>query len=147
MIGRIKFQMKILRYDSFPSYAREIRETVFIQEQGFQSEFDEIDNTAVHFVLFDENEIPIATCRVFWNEKMDAYTLGRLAVMKECRGRNIGSLIVKEVEKYVRETGGKDIVLHAQCQVTDFYNKLGFTEFGDIEDEQGCPHIWMKKSV
>lgn len=72
---RIKFQMKILRYDSFPSYAKEIRETVFIQEQGFQSEFDEIDNTAVHFVLFDEDEIPIATCRVFWNEKMDSYTL------------------------------------------------------------------------
>lgn len=139
--------MKILRYDSFPSYAKEIRETVFIHEQGFQSEFDEIDNMAVHFALFDEDEIPIATCRVFWNEKMDAYTLGRLAVMKECRGRNFGSLIVKEVEKYVRETGEKDIVLHVQCQVTDFYNKLGFKEFGDIEDEQGCPYIWMKKSV
>ena len=139
--------MKILRYDSFPNYAKEIREAVFIEEQGFESEFDEIDNTAVHFVLFDEDESPIATCRVFWNNQMNAYTLGRLAVMKECRGKNIGSLLVKEVEKYVRETGGKCIVLHAQCQVRTFYNKLGYKEFGDIEDEQGCPHIWMGKLV
>lgn len=139
--------MKILRYDSFPNYAKEIREAVFIEEQGFESEFDEIDNTAVHFVLFDEDESPIATCRVFWNNQMSAYTLGRLAVIKEYRGRNIGSLIVKEVEKYVREIGGKCIVLHAQCQVRTFYNKLGYKEFGDIEDEQGCPHIWMGKLV
>jgi len=139
--------MKILRYDSFPNYAKEIREAVFIEEQGFESEFDEIDNTAVHFVSFDEDESPIATCRVFLNNQMNAYILGRLAVIKEYRGRNIRSLIVKEVEKYVRETGGKDIVLHAQCHVTTFYKKLGFTEFGDIENEQGCPHIWMRKSV
>ena len=139
--------MKILRYDSFPSYAKEIREAVFIKEQGFESEFDEIDNMAVHFVLFDEDESPIGTCRVFWNNEMSAYTLGRLAVIKEYRGRNIGSLIVKEVEKYVRKTGGKCIVLHAQCQVRTFYNKLGYKEFGDIEEEQGCPHIWRGKLV
>ena len=29
----------------------------------------------------------------------------------------------------------------------DMYNKLGYKEFGDIEDEQGCPHIWMGKLV
>lgn len=96
--------MKILRYDSFPNYAKEIREAVFIEEQGFESEFDEIDNTAVHFVLFDEDESPIATCRVFWNNQMNAYTLGRLAVIKECRGKNIGSLIVTPLYNFINDT-------------------------------------------
>ena len=137
--------MKVSVFEHFPSEAKGIREAVFIDEQGFQSDFDEIDDVALHIVLFDEYDVPVATCRVFWNAGMNAYTLGRLAVIKKCRGKNIGSATVKEAERYVQKMGGKDIVLHAQCSVTDFYRKLGFVEFGDIEDEQGCPHIWMKK--
>lgn len=139
--------MKILMYDYFPDYAKEIRREVFTNEQGFQNEFDETDNTAAHFVLFEENKEPAATCRVFWNEEMGAYTLGRLAVIKKYRGRNMGSVMVKEAEKYVREKGGKNLILHAQCRAADFYKKLGFEEFGDVGDDEGCPHIWMKKSI
>lgn len=139
--------MKILVYDYFPDYAKEIRREVFTNEQGFQNEFDETDNTAAHFVLFEGKEEPAATCRVFWNEEMRAYTLGRLAVIKKYRGRNMGSVMVKEAEKYVREKGGKSLILHAQCRAADFYKKLGFEEFGDVGDDEGCPHIWMKKSV
>lgn len=137
--------MKISIYESFPDCAKAIRETVFQKEQGFQNEFDEIDHTATHLVLFNEEELPIATCRVFWNETMNAYALGRLAVIKNCRGQNIGSAIVSEAEKCVREKGGQAIVLHSQCQAAGFYKKLGYQEFGGIEDDEGCPHIWMKK--
>ena len=140
--------MKIVVYENnFPNYAREIREDVFMREQGFQNEMDEIDDVAAHFVMFDENEVPVATCRVFWNEQMDSYTLGRLAVIKKYRGKNIGSAMLKEAEAYVKKKGGKDIVLHSQCRAADFYKKSGFAEFGDIEDEEGCPHIWMRKFV
>ncbi|MBD5135918.1 MAG: GNAT family N-acetyltransferase [Lachnospiraceae bacterium] len=139
--------MKISVYESFPEYAKEIRKAVFVEEQGFQNEFDEIDNEAKHVVLFDEEEVPIATCRVFWNTVMNSYTLGRLAVIKKYRGKNIGSVMVNEVEKYVQKKGGKNIILHAQCRVVKFYKKLGFIEFGDIENDEGCPHVWMRKSI
>lgn len=139
--------MKISVYDSFPDYAKEIRKTVFIDEQGFRDEFDETDKKAAHFVMFDEDETPVATCRAFWNEEMNAYALGRFAVVRKYRGKNLGSALMNAVETYVKENGGKDIVLHAQCQAAGFYKKSGFTEFGNIEEEQGCPHIWMKKSV
>ena len=110
-----------------------------------RNEFDETDPTATHFVLFNEEELPIATCRVFWNEAMNTYTLGRLAVIKKYRGKNIGSAIVREAENYVRENGGKSIALHSQCQAAGFYQKLGYKEFGTVENEEGCPHIWMRK--
>lgn len=139
--------MKIKIYEKFPEDAKKIREEVFIREQGFQNEMDETDDVAAHFVLFDENDVPAATCRVFWNETMDSYTLGRLAVMKKYRGQNMGAALVKEAEAYVKKKGGKDIILHAQCRVADFYKKIGFEEFGEIGDDEGCPHIWMKKSV
>ena len=74
--------MKILVYHDFPACAKEIREKVFIEEQGFQSEFDEIDGRAAHLVAFDEAGTPVGTCRVFWNAAVGSHTLGRLAVLK-----------------------------------------------------------------
>ncbi|MCM1263990.1 MAG: GNAT family N-acetyltransferase [Butyrivibrio sp.] len=139
--------MKASVYEIFPEEAKEIREEVFIREQGFQNELDEIDNEAVHIVLYDDNEVPVATCRIFWNTLMNAYTLGRLAVVKEYRGKNIGSMMLKEAERYVRSQNGKDLILHSQCRAADFYKKSGFTEFGNIEYEEGCPHIWMRKNI
>lgn len=154
--------MKVAIYETLADPAREIRKKVFIDEQGFQDEYDEVDKMAVHFVLFEDGCLPdersttgrsateqsaIATCRVFWNEEMNAYALGRLAVIAERRGKNIGSILVNEVEKYVRLRGGTEIVLHAQCRATEFYGKLGFVEFGEVQDEEGCPHIWMRKML
>lgn len=149
--------MKVAIYETLTDPAREIRKNVFIDEQGFEEEYDEIDEAAVHFVLFEDEpslieqsaivQSAIATCRVFWNEEMNAYTLGRLAVIAKSRGKNIGSTLVHEVEKYVRLRGGTEIVLHAQCRASEFYRKLGFAEFGEVQDEEGCPHIWMRKPL
>ena len=140
--------MKIKIYEkNLPDSAKIIRQVVFEKEQGFVDEFDETDDIATHFVTFDEDEKPIATCRVFRDSTENSYILGRLAVRKEYRHQNIGSLIMQEAEKYVYNIGGKSIALHAQCQAAGFYNKQGFEQFGNIDDEQGCPHMWMKKTL
>ena len=85
--------------------------------------------------------------RVFKGQENGSYILGRLAVLKESRGKNIGSLIVEKAEEYVKKIGGEQIQLHAQCRVAAFYNKLGFSSFGEMEEEEGCPHIWMRKML
>ena len=139
--------MKVEMFQTIPEYAIEIRKKVFMAEQGFQNEFDDIDLIAMHFVLFDDLDMPIATCRVFQKENDGIYFLGRLAVVKECRGKNIGSILINHVEAYVKKIGGEQIQLHAQCRVAAFYNKLGFSPFGNVEDEEGCPHIWMRKML
>lgn len=130
-----------------PATAEEIRRSVFMDEQGFQNEFDSIDNIAAHIVLYNGENVPIATCRVFLNEKSEDYVLGRLAVIKEFRGKNIGAELVNAAEQYVRCKGGKTIILHAQCRVSGFYQRMGFAEFGETDDDEGCPHIWMRKDV
>jgi len=139
--------MRIEIYQPIPAQASEIRRKVFVEEQGFNDEFDDIDMVAVHFVVFDELNTPIATCRVFKGNEQKTYILGRLAVMKEYRGKNIGGLLVEKAIEYVRKMKGKELRLHAQCRVSGFYNNLGFCEFGDVEDDEGCPHIWMKKEL
>lgn len=138
--------MEITIYNSLPECARAIRQAVFVEEQGFQEEFDETDAVAVHLMAFD-GERPAGTCRVFRDGQMGSYILGRLAVVKEYRGKGLGSRMLQVAEEYVREQGGEQLALHAQCQAAAFYEKQGFAQSGGIEEEQGCPHIWMKKRV
>ena len=39
-------------YDALPPEAAAIRQAVFVEEQGFQEEFDAIDRHALHLLLF-----------------------------------------------------------------------------------------------
>ena len=62
-------------------------------------------------------------------------------------GMNLGSDMIQKAEEIVREKGGKSISLHAQCRVRAFYEKLGFCGYGVEDEDEGCPHCWMKKQL
>lgn len=138
--------MEFKTYYFLADDVKSIRKKVFMEEQGFENEFDDVDNSSIHIVLYD-NETPVATCRVFKGEEDNTYILGRLAVIKEYRGRSIGMDMLKEAEKLVIRNNGSSIKLHAQCRVKHFYALAGYVEYGNVEDDEGCPHIWMKKKL
>lgn len=133
-------------YPTLPEEACWLRETVFVDEQGFTDEFDKLDLISTHYVLFAEN-YPAAVCRTYWDEDRQQHILGRVAVGQEFRRKGIGGAMVKAAEDHIREQGGKSLHLHAQCRITDFYEAIGYTQYGEIEDDQGCPHIWMMKEL
>lgn len=138
--------MYVKVYSALPEEACWIREIVFVEEQGFAEEFDKLDVIAKHFVLFQEEE-PAATCRVYWDEERQQHILGRVAVRREFRRQGLGAAMIGIVEQYIRTHGGSSIHLHAQCRIQEFYEAVGYATYGDIEDDQGCPHIWMKKEL
>lgn len=139
--------MTIKIFSSLPQSAVKIRKSVFIDEQGFVAEFDDKDDVAVHMVVFAESGLPIATCRIYKECDKGCYVIGRVAVIKEFRGKNIGSVMLGEAERYIKQNGGECIVLHAQQQIADFYKKSGFMEFGAVEYDEGRPHVRMKKYI
>lgn len=134
-------------YDFLCDDAKNIRNSVFISEQGFKNEFDEIDEKARHIVMYNEKGSPIAVCRIFQGENENSFILGRLAVIPSYRGMNIGKQMIAYAEKAVLSLGGKSLALHAQCRAKAFYEKSGYISYGEIEDDEGCPHIWMKKQL
>lgn len=138
--------MKFKIYNFLSDDAKIIRKQVFMEEQGFKNEFDDIDNISFHIVMYDENR-PVATCRVYEDIVKNEYILGRLSVVKEYRGMSLGAKMIGEAERIVKEKGGTSIRLHAQCRVTPFYGQQDYKEYGVIEDDEGCPHIWMKKQL
>ncbi len=133
-------------YDKMPPEAKKIREEVFITEQGFKNEYDEMDDVATHIVAF-EKDTPVATCRVYESDKKGTFMFGRLAVKKELRKQGIGRAIMSAAQQQVKLCGGSCIILHSQLHAKDFYKNVGFQEFGEVEYEQDCPHIWMRKEL
>ena len=136
--------MEIRIYDRLHPHAVAIRNAVFVEEQGFIDEFDDVDQRAIHLVMY-HGETPIGVCRVF--TEGETWLLGRFAVQKAWRGKGWGSLLLREAEETVRSHGGTTLTLHAQCRAMAFYEKNGYTPFGEIEYEQDCPHMAMKKEL
>lgn len=126
---------------------RYIRETVFVIEQGFSEEFDEIDKKSIHFLVKVNNK-RAATARIFKSDNSDTkWTVGRFAVLKEYRGTGLGSFLMKKVEEKIKEQGGNVAELSAQKQAEKFYLSLGYTPMGDIYYDQHAPHIHMEKEL
>ncbi|MGN0623938.1 MAG: GNAT family N-acetyltransferase [Oscillospiraceae bacterium] len=122
--------------------AAEIRKKVFMEEQGFKNEFDGIDERAVHAVLFCDGA-PAATGRLY-SEK-GSFHIGRVAVLKEYRGKALGSMIISALEAEAKKMGALQISLSAQTQAQGFYEKLGYVSENDLHMDEFCPHVTMTK--
>ena len=138
--------MRVQVYDHLPEEAKQIRNEVFIEEQGFQIEFDDIDGKSEHIVLFD-GERPVATCRFFPMDEDGCYAIGRVAVVRDMRGRHLGNEAMQAAEECIRRRGGRKIHLSGQLRVAEFYEKLGYTRHGDVYPDEGCPHIALEKEL
>lgn len=138
--------MYIKEFYSLPQDALNLRTKVFVEEQGFLYERDEFDDRAIHLVMY-VREKPVATCRVYIKEDHKTFMFGRLCVLKEYRGMHLGREMLKSAEETVKENGGSAIILHAQYHAKGFYEKCGYTQFGEIDYEQNKPHAWMRKEI
>ena len=113
-------------YPALPTEAASIRKEVFMEEQGFVEEFDEIDHQARHIVVFN-GEVPVGTCRFYWDQERNSY--------------------VQECERQVIASKANKLFLAAQVRVKEFYEKQGYTAIGREFLEEYCPHIWMYKTL
>ncbi len=139
-----KLFIKWISYPNDLSDAFFIRTKVFVEEQNCppEWEFDDTDKVANHVLFQDENKKPIATARVYKTDNNQG-KIGRIAVLKEYRGKGFGALIVKECMRKLEHQNYSEILIHAQTYAIPFYEKLGFTAFGKEFIEDGITHIKM----
>lgn len=122
-----------------------IRETVFVNEQNVARdlEYDEFENEAIHFIAYDET-MPIGAGRLRF---VDGFAkVERLCILKEYRGKKIGSLLMKTIEIEGNKQGYKHFKLNAQVQAIPFYEKLGYHNVSkETFLDAGIPHVEMRK--
>lgn len=121
-----------------------IRGTVFIKEQKFKIEFDDIDDISTHIVMYLDNK-PVGCCRLYRQD--NEYHIGRIAVLKPYRGKGYGEKILLQAESVAKEKDADSIKLSAQVRASGFYEKLGYKKYGEIYFDEYCEHIAMKKDI
>lgn len=129
-----------------PADAMTIRQEVFVDEQGFHDEFDDIDSIAHHLLLYVDGQIA-GCCRLFPSESDNTYVMGRLAVRKQFRGKGYGNLILQKAEQWLCQQNICTLELSAQVRVKPFYEAIGYTASGEEYLDENCPHIHMEKSL
>lgn len=151
--------------------AFEVRRRVFMEEQGYENEFDAIDDDTrcLHLTAYVDGML--AGCARVFPEPLERaqapeaprspaspfddgvapdaiYLLGRVAVLPEFRRRGIANLLVRASDKAARDAGATVCKLHAQEYVRDLYAKLGYVQISDVDyEDEGQPHLWMAKRL
>jgi len=136
-------RIELMPWKKARAHAAPIRFTVFVEEQGVPLgiELDAHDLLSVHAIVFDE-EKPVATGRLLPDGQ-----IGRMAVLKDWRGRGIGALMLQSLMERAKERGYAEVALSAQVQAVPFYHAHGFVVEGDEYLEAGIKHLVMKRRL
>jgi YbgC/YbaW family acyl-CoA thioester hydrolase len=132
--------------------ASQVRTEVFVQEQGvpMAMEWDELDTTAVHAVVYNQLNMPLATGRLLVagpEHGVNVGQIGRMAAKRVLRGTLLGSAVLAALVQQAQARGDHQVILHAQRSAAAFYAKAGFAPHGEPFEEVGIPHIPMAKSL
>ncbi|MYL50123.1 GNAT family N-acetyltransferase [Halobacillus litoralis] len=123
-----------------------VRRVVFVDEQQvpLEIEIDEFDDTAIHFVGYEEKQ-PVAASRLRFVHGFGK--LERICVTKENRGRSYGKQIIKSMEDVIRDYAFDKAKLNAQTHAEVFYESLGYVTISDPFMDAGIPHVTMVKKL
>lgn len=132
--------------------ASQVRTEVFVNELGIasQDERDAQDASAVHAVLYNQLNMPLATGRLLTGGQGDAAgtsKIGRMATLRVLRSGQLGASVLEALVQQARQRGDTQVVLHAQLAAARFYERAGFTAQGAPYDEVGIPHVTMARSL
>ena len=149
--------------------AFEVRRIVFMEEQGYENEFEAIDDDprCIHVTGYAQGEL-VGCARVFpeelertlspevpqspaypLDEQVDAsqtYLMGRVAVVAPARRQGFALALVRAAEEAARAAGAQLMKLHAQAYIRGMYEQLGYEAIRDVDyEDEGQPHVWMAK--
>ncbi|TDV61276.1 putative GNAT family N-acyltransferase [Pseudomonas sp. LP_7_YM] len=137
-----KIHVRVADWQKEIADIRRIREAVFIAEQSVppELEWDAEDAGALHFLAL-EGDYPIGTARLLPDGE-----IGRLSVLKDWRGLNVGDALLQFVITEAESRNLKQQKLSAQVYATAFYERFGFTVVSEEFLEAGLPHVDMVRN-
>ena len=119
---------------------RQLRRTVFIEEQGVAEadEVDDKDDLAIH-ILATLDGVPMGSARLLLSG--DTGKIGRVCVLPAARGTGLGAALMQAaIAELRRQPGITRAKLGSQTHALGFYERLGFIAEGPVYDDAGIPH-------
>jgi predicted GNAT family N-acyltransferase len=136
-------RIELMTWEQARADASPIRFTVFCEEQGvpLEIELDDQDAVSIHAIAYEGGQA-VATGRLL----PDGH-IGRMAVLKDWRGRGIGGLMLTRLIERARQRGDREVVLSAQIHAAAFYAAHGFVAHGEEYMEAGIRHQEMRRRL
>ncbi|MEJ2481343.1 MAG: GNAT family N-acetyltransferase [Acidihalobacter sp.] len=136
--------IRLVSWNAHADSLREVRETVFVHEQGVppELELDQHDAGALHALAEDAEGRPVGAGRLL----PDGH-IGRLAVLADMRGQGLGRALLDTLVDAAAQRGHDEAVLNAQVHALDFYLRAGFTVSSEPFSEAGIEHQEMRKPL
>ena len=136
-------RIELMGWEAAREEASRIRFAVFVEEQGVpqEIEIDDRDAGCIHAIARLDGRA-VGTGRLL----PDAH-IGRMAVLRECRGTGVGSRLLESLVEAARQRGDREVVLSAQVHAMPFYARHGFVPSGSVYQEAGIPHRDMRRAL
>ena len=133
-------KIQLLDWTAAQAEAKRIRFTVFVEEQRVppELEMDDEDPRCMHAIAYAQGKA-IGTGRLL----PDGH-IGRMAVLKEWRGRGAGRALLRALIDAARRRGDREVALNSQVHALGFYRAEGFEPGGAVYEEAGIPHQAMR---
>jgi ElaA protein len=117
-----------------------LRRTVFIEEQQVAEalEVDGRDSEALHLLARLDGQA-VGCARILLEGEVAK--IGRVCVLRACRGQGIGQALMRRALDVLRDRGDVRLAkLGSQVHALGFYAALGFTAIGPDYMEAGIAH-------
>lgn len=148
-----------------------VRKAVFIEEQGYENEYDAVDEATgcIHVTAYVDGEL--AGCARTFSHATEVtaapdahalpacglddgatgettYLLGRLAVLPAYRRAGVAGALIEAAEDAARAAGARVMKLHAQEYARNLYAKHGYEQISEVDfEDEGQPHLWMARRL
>lgn len=138
---------KEIKYKS-PDWTKavKLREKILRVPLGSKFTAKELEEEENHVQIagFLENELVATAVLVPEGERMK---MQRVVVSENLRNQNIGSNMMVFCEKLAKERDFVAIYCHARDTAVYFYSKNQYHKEGDYFNEDGIPHLKMRKEL
>jgi predicted GNAT family N-acyltransferase len=133
-------EIRVSDWPTAQAESKRIRFTVFVDEQRVPADLEMDDNDAVsiHAVAWSDGRA-VGTGRLL----PDGH-IGRMAVLKDWRGKGVGRELLRALMRKARERGDREVVLSSQVHAMGFYANEGFKPEGPVYLEAGIDHQDMR---
>jgi predicted GNAT family N-acyltransferase len=140
----MEFTIHTVTWHDAEPLLREVREAVFMREQGVSAEleWDGMDNVSHHVLALSNSGKAIGCGRILPNAH-----IGRVAVLPEWRGKKVGTAILEKLLSYASDKGYPEVDIDAQVQALPFYQNFSYVTDGDEFLDANIPHRKIRIKV
>ena len=111
-----------------------------------RQEFDEHDTPETKYIVVTDSGFPIATARMYPLDEQSVM-IGRVVVLPEYRRQGIGTMVVRECEKWAVELGCSKAVVESRDNKIGFYRQMGYEICGEAVDGETFRCVRMEKNL